>query len=92
MILAPQARRDLEEAYGWIARDRPSAAARLMERLFEIMDRLESGELTGPLVRIADDQLARRWSVPPYRIYYREHGDEIEVLRVYHQTRRPIEE
>ncbi len=91
MILGPRARRDLDEAYGWIARDNPRAPARTIERLFDVMDRLESRELIGLRVRITDDQLVRRWSVPLYRIYYRERGDQIEVVRVYRQARRPIE-
>jgi toxin ParE1/3/4 len=92
MIVSPQARRDLEQAHAWIARDNPRAADRTLDRLFEAMERLEAGELTGPRVRIVGSVLARRWSVPPYRIYYRERGDEIEILRVHHQARHPIEE
>jgi plasmid stabilization system protein ParE len=33
----------------------------------------------------------RRGRVPPYRIYYRVRGQELQVIRVYHQARRPIE-
>jgi hypothetical protein len=32
-----------------------------------------------------------RGPVPPYRIYYRKSADVFEVVRVYHQARRPIE-
>lgn len=92
MIVSQRAGRDLQEAHAWIARDNPQAAARVIERLFEVMERLEQRELTGPRVRILGNRLTRRSSVPPFRIYYRERGDEIEIIRVYHQARRPIEQ
>jgi plasmid stabilization system protein ParE len=56
------------------------------------MELLESRQLRGPRVRITGNQLTRRWPVPPFRIYYRELADEIEIIRVYHQARRPVEQ
>ena len=40
----------------------------------------------------ADDPvlLVRSWAVPPFRVYYQRHVDELLIVRVYHQTRRPI--
>jgi plasmid stabilization system protein ParE len=29
--------------------------------------------------------------VPPFRIYYQRRADELLIVRVYHQKRRPIE-
>ena len=63
----------------------------MIERLFQAMDQLEAREFSGPQVRIIGEQATRRWSVPPFWIYYRWVGDEILVVRVYHQARRPIE-
>jgi len=31
------------------------------------------------------------WPVPPYRLYYRKTETALEVIRIYHQSRRPLE-
>lgn len=45
----------------------------------------------GREVRLRDGRQVHTWPVPPYRIYYRQSADVFEVVRVYHQARRPIE-
>jgi hypothetical protein len=32
----------------------------------------------------------RSWGVPPFRVYYQRHFDELLIVRVYQQARRPI--
>jgi plasmid stabilization system protein ParE len=34
--------------------------------------------------------LVRSWPLPPYRIYYRRRDGFLDVMRVYHQARRPL--
>ena len=40
--------------------------------------------------RLRSGTLVRSWAVPPFRIYYQRHSGELLIVRVYHQTRRPI--
>lgn len=70
------AQRDLAEIYSFIAADNPAAAARVIERLYSIIQELADGELSGPAVRLSDGRRARSWAVPPYRIYYRRSDHE----------------
>ena len=82
----------LAEAYEYIAQDSREAATRVLERLVAIVEHLEVGELQGPEVRLSDGRRVRRWSVPPYRIYYQRTSRRLAIVRVYHQARRPIEQ
>jgi hypothetical protein len=66
IVVAPQAGKDLREAYEFEA-------------------------VTGREVLLRDGRWVKTWPVPPYRIYYRVSGQELQVIRVYHQARRPIE-
>jgi plasmid stabilization system protein ParE len=91
IVVTRAARRDLIEAYDFIAAHSPDAAGRVLDRLFSVIRRIDAGELKGPEVRLEDGRRARRWSVPPFRIYYRRSTRRTVVVRVYHQARRPIE-
>lgn len=52
---------------------------------------LASGVMAGKEVLLRDGRRVHTWPVPPYRIYYRKGGEVFQVVRVYHQARRPIE-
>jgi plasmid stabilization system protein ParE len=82
---------DLGEIQQFIARDNPRAAAAELARLDGMIQKLVAGDLQGPEVRLLSGRRARRWPVPPYRIYYRRTRNRTTILRVYHQARRPIE-
>jgi toxin ParE1/3/4 len=88
--LSAAARRDLEEVYAFIAADNDSAAERVVRRLLGVMEQLATGELNGPEVRLENGRLVRRWSVPPYRVYYRRTSLRTTIVRIYHQARRPL--
>ncbi|MEK7702130.1 MAG: type II toxin-antitoxin system RelE/ParE family toxin [candidate division NC10 bacterium] len=91
IVVAPQARRDLNDAYDSIARDNPAAADLVLARLVEVFGLLATDTFVGPEIVLRDGRRVRSWPVPPYRIYYRRRGDLFEIVRVYHQGRRPIE-
>jgi plasmid stabilization system protein ParE len=76
----------------YVAADSPPAAKRLLAHLDDIIERLAAGELSGPQVRLRGRGLAHRWSLPPYRLYYRRTRSALILLRFYHQARRSIEE
>ena len=44
----------------------------------------------GPLSRLRSGASVRSWAVPPFRVYYQRHPDELLIVRVYHQKRPPI--
>lgn len=92
IIVSPKAREDLREAHEYIAKDNPDAADRVLAHLVEIFGMLASELLTGREVHLRGGRKVFTWPAPPYRIYFRKSSsDVLEVVRVYHQARRPIE-
>ena len=90
VVVAPRAFDDLTAMAGYVARDNPAAAARLVDRVFDIIDLLAEGGLDGPLSTLRSGVEVRSWPVPPLRIFYRRESDQLHVLRIYHQSRRPL--
>jgi plasmid stabilization system protein ParE len=84
--------RDIDEALDYVTGDSVRAAQRLLAHLGVVIQRLAAGELNGPEVRPRGGGVTYRWSMPPYRLYYRRTRRGLTILRVYHQARRPIEE
>ena len=91
IVVAPKAREDLREAYEYIAGETLEAADRVLARIVEVIGMLASGAVEGREVTLRDGRRVQTWPVPPYRIYYRMRGEIFQVVRVYHQARRPIE-
>lgn len=91
IVLSPAAADDLCEAYGYIAADNVEAAETVVARIVEVIGLLAASAFEGREVVLRDGRRVRTWPVPPYRIYYREREEVFEVLRIYHQARRPIE-
>lgn len=87
---APQAIEDLEAAVAFLAERSPSAAARLADRVFAIIDTLAEGQFEGPESVLASGERVRSWPVAPLRVYYQRTPDALWILRVYHQARRPL--
>jgi toxin ParE1/3/4 len=90
IVITPRAFDDLAAMTGYVARDNPAAAARLVDRVFEVIDLLAEGGLDGPLSTLRSGVQVRSWPIPPLRIFYRRDADELHVLRIYHQSRRPL--
>ena len=79
-------------AYEYIGERNPTAARRLATRVFEVIDHLSAGDFEGAEQRLTTGERVRTWPVPPFRLYYRTTAGELDVLRLYHQARRPISE
>ena len=47
-------------------------------------------DIVGPVSQLRSGVQVRSWAVPPFRIYYQRHPAELLIVRVYHQTRRPL--
>lgn len=81
---------DIVEAITYLNERNPTAAAKLEADIARCIQRLPDQEFDGPVSRLRSGAVVRSWSVPPFRIYYQRHPDELLIIRVYHQKRRPI--
>ena len=81
---------DIVEAITYLNERSPTAAANLDADIARCIERLADREFEGPVSRLRSGTVVRSWGVPPFRIYYQRHPDELLIVRVYHQTRRPI--
>jgi len=87
---AEEAIADILDAIAYLTERNPTAASHLDADLAACIEHLAAGEFEGPLSRLRSGSLVRSWPVPPFRIYYQRQPGELLILRVYHQTRRPI--
>lgn len=81
---------DIVEAITYLNERNPTAAAKLDADIARCIERLADGEFDGPVSRLLSGAVVRSWGVPPFRIYYQRHPEELLIVRVYHQKRRPI--
>ena len=91
VVFSPQAQADLSEAYKYIRSDNPKAADNVLAHIVEVIGLLATEAMEGRSVVLRDGRQVQTWPVPPYRIYYRKNRGRFEVLRIYHQARRPLE-
>ena len=80
---------DIVQAITYLNERNPTAAATLDTDIARCVDRLADRELEGPVSRLRSGVIVRSSGVPPFRLYDQRHADELLVLRVYHQARRP---
>jgi plasmid stabilization system protein ParE len=81
---------DIAEAITYLNERNPTAAANLAAEIARCIERLAVREFEGPISRLRSGAVVRSWGLPPFRIYYQRHPDELLIVRVYHQARRPI--
>ena len=87
VVWTAPALRELEAIGDYIAQDNPSAAATVVTRIFDRVDRLAEQPETGRLGRIAG---TRELVVTdtPFIVPYRVREERIEILSVFHDARR----
>jgi plasmid stabilization system protein ParE len=87
IVWTEPAKRDLAFARAWIAQDRPIAAAGQIQRIVKVVGRLSDFPNIGRPGRRGG---ARELVVPggPFIVAYKIRGEEIEILRVFHGSRR----
>ena len=81
---------DIVEAITYLNERNPAAAAKLDADIARCIERLADREFEGSVSRLRSGAVVRSWGVPPFRIYYQHHPDELLIVRIYHQARRPI--
>lgn len=79
--------KSLEIEAEYIARDDPRAAAEVVRKIYEATSRLEQYPASGRIGRV---QETRELIIPgtPYIVPYRIKDKRIEILRVFHGSRR----
>ena len=87
---AEEAIADIVEAITYLNERNPTTAVKLDAQIARCIERLAAEDFEGPVSRLRSGALVRSWPVPPFRIYYQRHPGELLIVRVYHQTRRPI--
>lgn len=86
----PQAIRDVDDIWLYIARHDPDAATRLVERLVSSVARLADYPESGP-ARPEIGAGARSITVGNYLVLYRVERDSVDIVRVVHVARRAME-
>src|SRR5258708_24374415 len=92
LALRPQADRDINNHFEYIARDNLEAAIRFYEAAFRAFDVLQTNPHIGPAREFENPQLTdvRIWLIKDfdkYLIFYRANDGEVEILRVLHAAR-----
>jgi len=72
---------DIVQAIAFLNGRNPTAAAKLDADITRCIERLADQEFDGPVSRLRSGAVVRSWGVPPFRIYYQRHPDELLVLR-----------
>ena len=81
---------DIVDAIAYLNERNSTAAAKLDADIARCVERLADREFEGPVSRLRSGAVVRSWGVPPFRVYYQRHPDELVIVRVFHQKRRPI--
>jgi toxin ParE1/3/4 len=88
VVFDEEALDDLQSIFAWVAKDDPAAAAGLINRIFEKVERLTGPELTR-MGRFGRDPGTHELLEGPYIIVYEidERRGEIRVISVVHGAR-----
>ena len=87
IIWAESALNDLDAIADYIALDNPEAARRLVQKIFEHVDHLESHPKLGSKPQELKDWRYRQIVEPPCRIFYRENSGRVLILHVMRSER-----
>lgn len=89
LIWAPSARLDLRELVSHIAESRPLVAARFVQQVFHMVERLADFPESGRVVPEFGDPGIREVIRKPCRIVYRIKAEQgiVEIARIWHAAR-----
>ena len=87
VIWAEPALNDLDSIADYIALDNPEAARRLVQKIFEHVDHLESHPKLGSKPQELKGWRYRQIVEPPCRIFYREEPGRVFILHVMRSER-----
>lgn len=78
---------DLDEIASWIARENRPAAAALVRKVLDTLERLQDHPSSGRWVPEIRQKLYREVIVPPCRIIYRREGNDVLIVHVIRSER-----
>ncbi len=88
LIWTEPALRDLEAIAEYIALDKPDAARRYVQRVFEAVERLVRFPTSGAIPPEIAHLPYRQVVVPPCRVFYRTEGPDILIVFVMRSEQR----
>ena len=91
LIWTEPALNDLEAIAEYIALDKPDAARRYVQRVFQIVERLAQFPNSGSIPPEIPHLPYRQVVVPPCRIFYRTDGQEVLIVFVMRGEQRLLE-
>lgn len=80
--VSPQAKKDLEDIWCYIAADNPIAADRVERELYEAFEKLALNPNMGHKREDITFLPVRFWRVFSYHIIYKAESDTLEILRI----------
>ena len=80
--------KDLAEIKFYIASDKPSAASKKAKLIRQAVEKLSLFPFSEK--QSVEIPTAREIVVASYRIFYRYHSEQIEILRIYHARRNVV--
>jgi plasmid stabilization system protein ParE len=91
VLFSPEAETDFRTLVEYLNERNPTAARKLAERIFTVIDSLAGGDFEGPVSELTTGERVRSWAVPPVRVYYQRHDAALWILRIYDLRQQPIE-
>ena len=88
LIWTEPALNDLESIAEYIALDKPDAARRYVQRVFQAVERLAQFPKSGSIPPEVPHLPYRQVVVPPCRIFYRSEGKDILIIFVMRSEQR----
>lgn len=85
LVVTRRARHDILELLNYIAADNETAARSMQGKIDKVLRLLVERPFMGPIAGLRDPSL-RRFSVPPYIVFYRPEADRLAVIRVLHSS------
>ena len=84
MTWSTRALRRLDQIHGYIVKDNPQAANRMIIRLVSRGNQIADHPSSGRMVPEYLQDNIRELIEKPYRIIYQVHGNQVEILTVHH--------
>ena len=85
IVLSPSAKEDLKEIRQYIAKENPTASKTVAKRIKDTLLLLSGQPYIG---HVTDDDDVLEWHIPglPYTLPYRIMDNEIQILRIFHES------
>ncbi len=85
LVATKRARRDILDLLSYIAADNQAAARSMQGRIDKTLRLLAERPFIGPGAGLRDPSL-RRFSIPPYIIFYKPQRETLAIVRVIHSS------